>query len=55
LADYLGAPMAWSHFDAATNRRLIAASGLEIEWAQRIIDGDGPGAHLFVLARSPSP
>jgi SAM-dependent methyltransferase len=52
--DYLGAPMAWSHFDAATNQRLIAASGLELEWAQQVEDISGAGSHLFVLAARPS-
>ncbi|PYM19891.1 MAG: hypothetical protein DMD78_23090 [Candidatus Rokuibacteriota bacterium] len=49
---YLGVPMAWSHFDAATNERLIEAAGLQIEWTERVADTGAPGAgHLFVLAR----
>jgi SAM-dependent methyltransferase len=52
---YFGVPMAWSHFDAATNRRLIEAGGLQIEWAERVPDGWGPASHLFVLARRPLP
>jgi SAM-dependent methyltransferase len=32
-ADWLGAPMYWSHFDAATNRRQVEEAGLVIESA----------------------
>ncbi len=50
--DYLGVPMAWSHFDAVTNERLIEASGFEIEWKERVEDATSPGSyHLFVCAR----
>ena len=48
--DYLGAPMVWSHFDAATNRRLIEASGLRIEWTRDVEDLPPGGSHMFVLA-----
>jgi len=49
---YFGVPMAWSHFDAPTNERLIEAAGFRIEWAERVADAGAPGAgHLFVLAR----
>ena len=49
---YFGVPMAWSHFDAATNERLLEAAGFRIEWTERVADAGAPGAgHLFVLAR----
>jgi len=48
--DYLGAPMVWSHFDAATNRSLVEASGLRIEWTREIGDLPPGGSHMFVLA-----
>ena len=52
--DYFGVPMVWSHFDGATNGRLIEASGLQIEWTERVEDAGAPDAsHLFVLARKP--
>ena len=53
--DWLGAPMYWSHFDAATNRRLVEAAGLEILDAS-IIDEDEDGVpvpFLWVVARRP--
>lgn len=55
-ADWLGAPMFWSHHDADTSRRLVEAAGLEVETAEveRIEDGvEGPEAFLWVLARRP--
>lgn len=52
--DYFGSPMLWSHFDAATNLRLVAASGLHVEWSELVPDGDAPNAgHLFLLASKP--
>jgi len=44
-------PMAWSHFDAATNERLLEAAGFRIEWTERVTDGAPGAGHLFVLAR----
>ncbi len=51
--DWLGAPMYWSHFDAATNRRLVEEAGLVIESAElETADEDGlPVAFLWVVAR----
>ncbi|HEY7755775.1 MAG TPA: class I SAM-dependent methyltransferase [Actinomycetota bacterium] len=37
--DYFGAPMYWSHFDAATNRRLVRGAGFRIVQADEIEDG----------------
>jgi ubiquinone/menaquinone biosynthesis C-methylase UbiE len=52
--DYLGAPMVWSHFDAATNLQLVAATGLCVEWTERVADAGSPDAsHIFVLASKP--
>jgi SAM-dependent methyltransferase len=45
-----GAPMTWSHFDAATNLSMLREAGLVPEWHE--IETFGPTeAHLFVLAR----
>jgi SAM-dependent methyltransferase len=54
-ADWLGAPMYWSHFDAATNRRLVEEAGLVIESATlETADEDGaPVTFLWVVARMP--
>lgn len=53
--DYMGAPMYWSHFDAATNLELMQASGFEIIWSRFISDASAPqSGHLFVLAHKPA-
>lgn len=53
--DWLGAPMYWSGYDAATNRRLVEKAGLLIERAQvETADEDGaPITFLWVVARKP--
>jgi ubiquinone/menaquinone biosynthesis C-methylase UbiE len=53
--DWLGAPMYWSHFDAATNQRLVEEAGLVIESATlETSDEDGaPVTFLWVVARRP--
>ena len=51
--DWLGAPMFWSHFDAATNQRLVEQAGLEIVDAS-VIDEDEDGVpvpFLWMIAR----
>ena len=53
--DWLGAPMFWSHFDAATNQRLVEEAGLEIADAS-ILDEDEDGVpvpFLWMTARRP--
>jgi SAM-dependent methyltransferase len=54
--DWLGAPMYFSHWDAATNRRLVTAAGLRIVSArEEIADEDGaPVAFLWVVAEKPA-
>ncbi len=47
-----GAPMWWSHHDAATNLALLEQAGLAIERAER--RADGGETWLWVLARRPS-
>jgi SAM-dependent methyltransferase len=47
-ADFYGAPMYWSHFDAETNRRLLADAGFGIEHADVVEDMDE--SHLWVIA-----
>ncbi|MEH0424059.1 hypothetical protein [Streptomyces sp. B21-083] len=46
-----GAPMWWSHADAATNREWIAQAGLTIEREEFIPEGDG--GHALFWARLP--
>jgi ubiquinone/menaquinone biosynthesis C-methylase UbiE len=54
--DWLGAPMYWSHFDAATNQQLVKDAGFEIESATlESADEDGaPVTFLWVVARKPA-
>ena len=48
--DFLGAPMYWSHFDAATNRGLLRDAGFRILQADEVQDaGETP---LWVLAEA---
>jgi hypothetical protein len=43
--------MYWSHYDAATNRGLVLAAGLEPIDDRVVDDPMGHRSHLFVLAR----
>jgi SAM-dependent methyltransferase len=54
--DWLGAPMYWSHFDSATNRKMVTAAGFEIvSAAEHTADEDGePVTFLWIIARRPS-
>lgn len=54
--DWLGAPMYFSHHDAATNRRLVEAAGLTVTRAEvEAEDEDGqPVEFLWLMARKPS-
>jgi ubiquinone/menaquinone biosynthesis C-methylase UbiE len=51
--DWLGAPMYWSHYDAATNRALIEQAGLRILSArEETAEEDGqPVTFLWVIAQ----
>lgn len=54
--DWLGVPMFFSHFDAATNRLLIQTAGLEVLEAQ-VVPEEEEGQQvrfLWVVARKPS-
>ncbi len=54
--DWLGAPMAWSHYDAERSRLLVKDAGLVIQKAreERLEEGvDGPESFLWVLACKP--
>ncbi|MBU0983894.1 MAG: class I SAM-dependent methyltransferase [candidate division Zixibacteria bacterium] len=52
VEDYLGAPMFWSHFDAATNLELLAGCGFEEVWSRIVPDVSSPGSgHLFALVQ----
>jgi ubiquinone/menaquinone biosynthesis C-methylase UbiE len=46
--DFYGTPMYWSHFDAETNRRMLADAGFGIEQADVVEDMDE--SHLWVIA-----
>jgi ubiquinone/menaquinone biosynthesis C-methylase UbiE len=48
--DFFGAPMYWSHFDADTNRQLIADAGFRV--VQADVDEDQDEQHLWVGARA---
>ena len=53
--DWLGAPMYFSHFDAATNRQLVEEAGMEILTAREETaeEFDRPCTFLWVVARRP--
>lgn len=53
--DWLGAPMYFSHFDSATNQRLVEAAGLRIERAREetILEEGKPTTFLWVVAEKP--
>jgi SAM-dependent methyltransferase len=54
-ADWLGAPMYWSHFDGATTLRLIETAGLRLlQSEERTEDEDGtPATFLWVVTEKP--
>lgn len=56
VGEWLGAPMFFSHFDAATNERLIRDAGFEIVRAEEEeqLEGGRPVPYLWVLARKPT-
>lgn len=47
---WLGVPMYWSHFDAATNRDMVEQAEFRIEWGREVQDPNGHGSHQFILA-----
>ncbi|MEE9592460.1 MAG: methyltransferase domain-containing protein [Thermoplasmata archaeon] len=52
-ADYHGARMFWSHYDAETNQKMLKDVGFAVIWAKLVadpVDLEG-GEGLFVLAR----
>ncbi len=51
---WLGAPMFWSHWDAATNVRLVAEAGLDVVDRRILDDPMSHGHQLFVTARRPA-
>lgn len=53
-SDFLGAPMAWSHFDADTTRRLLRDAGFDLEQAGVIAD-EGETAMWIIATIRPFP
>lgn len=50
--DYFGTEMYWSHYDEATNKRMLQNAGFQELWSDLVPDvAFGEGKHLFVLAR----
>jgi ubiquinone/menaquinone biosynthesis C-methylase UbiE len=56
VGDWLGTPMFFSHFDAATNQRLVREAGFEIVKTRQETQTEGsrPIPYLWLLARKPS-
>lgn len=52
--DWLGAPMFFNHFDAATNRRLVMETGLAVEFAEEVTiwEYGQPARFLWIVARA---
>lgn len=53
--DWLGAPMFWSHFDSATNKKLVEEAGLTILSARHETaeEFDAPVTFLWIVAEKP--
>jgi cyclopropane fatty-acyl-phospholipid synthase-like methyltransferase len=56
VGDWLGTPMFFSHYDAATNERLVRDAGFEIVKTREETQTEGarPIPYLWLLARKPS-
>jgi ubiquinone/menaquinone biosynthesis C-methylase UbiE len=50
---WLGTPMYWSHFDAATSLELLRAADLDVVNHEIVPDPMDHGGHLFALVRRP--
>ena len=51
--DFFGAPMYWSHYDSATNLKMVEECGFQVIFSKLVDDFTVPKAkHLFVLAQS---
>ena len=48
---WLGTPMYWSHYDAATTMTLLNRTGFEVIRSWDVPDPMGHGSHRFVLDR----
>jgi ubiquinone/menaquinone biosynthesis C-methylase UbiE len=51
---WLGTPMYWSHYNAATNLRMLRDVGFQIDWHRLIADPMDEAHHLFVLVIRPA-
>jgi SAM-dependent methyltransferase len=54
-ADWLGAPMYWSHYGREENLRMLVGAGFDRVWEKDVREHDafGGGRHLFILVRAP--
>jgi len=50
--DWLGAPMAWSQWDAETNQGLVRDAGFDLISAEEVFEADEPFSHLWVVAQA---
>lgn len=53
VEEFYGAPMYWSHYDAATNRRMTEEVGFHIVRSEMVpdtLDPEIPSRHVFLLA-----
>ena len=48
-SNFCGVDMEWSHYDAETNKKLVADAGFELELAE--VDDSGGEKHLVILGR----
>jgi hypothetical protein len=48
---WLGTRMYWSHYDAATNLRLLREAGFTVDDAREVPDPMGHRGHLFARVR----
>jgi SAM-dependent methyltransferase len=57
VAEYFGASMYWSHYDAATNLAMLAECGFEVlrrELVRDTLDQEIESRHLFAMAVKPA-
>ncbi len=57
ISEYMGTRMYWSHFDAETNRRMLAGAGFRILSDRSVVDFQEPSAahRFFLVMKADSP